>query len=67
MTSTFPETEMFASAGFDDLLYGYPLIEDHMKRNYDLTQRLEQYHVMITNMESIDILLKHEPPLGKKW
>ena len=67
VTSTFVETEMFASAGFDDILYGYPLIEAHMKKNWELAGRLEEYHVMITNIESIHILLRHQPPPGKKW
>ena len=32
VTSTLVESEMYADAGFDDILYGYPLIESHMKR-----------------------------------
>jgi D-serine deaminase-like pyridoxal phosphate-dependent protein len=32
VTSTLVESEMFADAGFDDILYGYPLLKTHMKR-----------------------------------
>lgn len=67
MTSSFVESEMYADAGYDDILYGYPLIPSHMKKNYELTQRLEEYHLMITNKETVDILLRHDPPPGKKW
>ena len=58
---------MFAEAGFDDILYAYPLIEAHMQRNWKLTDSLENYHVMIANCEGLETLLKHEPPAGKKW
>ena len=28
---------------YDDILYGYPLLESHMKRNYALTEKLKEY------------------------
>ena len=58
---------MYADAGFDDILYGYPLLESHMERNFMLAERLDKYHVMVTNMETVDVLLRHDPPKGKKW
>lgn len=67
VTSTFRESEMFADAGFDDILYAYPLIEAHMERNLKLADRLEDYHVMIANREGLETLLQHDPPSGKKW
>ena len=52
VTSTFAESQMFADAGFDDILYGYPLLEAHMTRNYQLAEQLNEYHLFVTNMES---------------
>ena len=67
VTSTLNECEMYADAGFDDILYGYPLIQSHMKRNYALTEKLSQYHVMVVNDEGVEILTKINPPPNKKW
>ena len=39
VTSTVPETNLLCAAGFDDVLYGYPLIEEHMDRNYLLVRK----------------------------
>ena len=58
---------MYAENGFDDILYGYPLSEHHMDRNFQLTEKLHQYHVFINSFKSLDILLSHEPPKNKKW
>ena len=38
VVSTLNEAELYANAGFDDILYGYPLLRTHMKRNYLLTK-----------------------------
>ena len=67
VTSTFPESEMLADAGFDDILYGYPLLETHMERNFQLRSRLEKYHMFVCNMESVEVLKRWAPPQGKKW
>ena len=67
VTSTFPESEMYADAGFDDILYGYPLMQSHMKRNYVLTEKLCEYHVMVVNFEGVEILRNTPPPPNKKW
>ena len=58
---------MYAQNGFDDILYGYPLQEHHMERNFELAKNLEQYHVMINNKEGAETLLKYSPPQGKVW
>ena len=67
VTSTLNECEMYAEAGFDDILYGFPLLQAHMKRNYKLTAALDEYHVMVSNMEGADILLSATPPPNKRW
>ena len=58
---------MYAKAGFDDICYGYPLMEHHMERNYEMAKKLDEYHLFITDMTSLDVLMKHNPPPGKKW
>ena len=55
---------MYANNGFDDILYGYPLLEQHMSRNFELTRNLQQYHVMVNSLQSVQTLLKYEPPKG---
>ncbi len=67
VVSTLSEAEFFAEAGFEDILYGYPLMEHHMERNFNLTKKLEEYHVMVANNDSVDVLFKTDPPTGKKW
>ena len=48
-------------------MYGYPLMEHHMERNFELAKALDEYHVMLANDYSVDVLLKWDPPAGKKW
>ena len=64
VVSTLTEAEMYANNGFDDILYGYPLLEQHMSRNFELTRNLQQYHVMVNSLQSVQTLLKYEPPKG---
>ena len=67
VVSTLTEAEMYAEAGFDDILYGYPLLSGHMPRNYQLCQNLDAYHLMINNVEGAQTLANYDPPHGKKW
>ena len=67
VVSTLTEAEMYAEAGFDDILYGYPLLPGHMPRNYQLCQNLDAYHLMINNVEGALTLANTAPPNGKKW
>ena len=67
MVSTLNEAEMYADNGFDDILYGYPLSEHHMQRNFQLASKLDQYHVMINSLKSVETLVAHDPPKSKKW
>ena len=65
--STQAECEMYAEAGFEDILYGQVLLESHMERNFALRLKLEQYHVMVGNMEGVLQLDKWAPPVGRAW
>jgi D-serine deaminase-like pyridoxal phosphate-dependent protein len=67
VTSTLDEAEMYANNGFDDILYGYPLIPFHLLRCNDLIARLEQFHVMVNNRDIVKTLNNTRPPPGKHW
>ena len=58
---------MYADAGFDDILYGFPFIQSHLDRVWRLTQRLDMFHIMVTNMEMCQYLAQNSPPPDKKW
>ncbi len=66
MTSTLSESEMLSSAGFDDILYGYPLSESHMERNLELANNMADYHVMVHDGTALAVLGRHPPPQGKR-
>eukprot|EP00095_Tigriopus_kingsejongensis_P008747 maker-scaffold92_size382268-snap-gene-1.18 protein:Tk08747 transcript:maker-scaffold92_size382268-snap-gene-1.18-mRNA-1 annotation:"d-serine dehydratase-like" len=55
VTSTLVETEMLAQAGFDDILYGYPILQTHMERNMVLAQKITTYHLMRLESHGIQV------------
>ena len=67
MTSTLVECEMYADHGFDDILYGFPYIQSHHERIYALTERLNEFHLMVTAKDACQMLEKSIPPPGKIW
>lgn len=67
VTSTLEESEFYADHGFDDILYGYPLIPHHVPRVRTLTERLEKFHVMVDSRLAVDLLLETPPPPSKTW
>ncbi|KAK7083660.1 hypothetical protein SK128_013971 [Halocaridina rubra] len=67
VTSTIDECEFYADHGFDDILYGYPLIAHHMPRISALTRRLEKFHVMVDSKLAVETLIASQPPTGKTW
>jgi hypothetical protein len=38
-----------------------------MERNLKLAAALDEYHVMVANDYSVDILTAYDPPEGKQW
>ncbi len=42
-------------------------MEHHMERNFELTKKLDQYHVMVASNSSVDVLFEMDPPVDKKW
>jgi len=67
VTSTLVESEMYADAGFEDILYGFPYIAAHQQRAWKLRQRLEEFHLMVANLETAKELANCAPPEGKTW
>jgi len=67
VTSTLVECEMYADHGFDDILYGFPFIQAHLERVFALTERLEEFHLMVANKEACQTLEQATPPQGKLW
>lgn len=67
VTSTLGEAEFYANHGFDDILFGFPLIPHHMPRVTALTRRLEKFHVMVDSQLATETLRKTPPPPGKTW
>ena len=83
VTSTIVECDMYADAGFDDILYGFPFVQSHFERVYSLTevnirpdrslvlvlvlQRLTEFHLMVTNMSMCRYLSERDPPPGRQW
>ena len=67
VTSTLVECEMYAEAGFDDILYGFPLLQCHMARVASLTSKLDLFHVMVDTMDMCHHLASVSPPQDKQW
>ena len=61
------QCEMYADAGFDDILYGFPFIPSHLERVTVLAERLEVFHLMVTTMEMCHYLDTNPLPGGKPW
>jgi D-serine deaminase-like pyridoxal phosphate-dependent protein len=64
VVSTLAEAEFYADAGFDDILYGYPLTPEKIPRCLALANRLEQFHVFTDNEVIIDALAQNHNPKG---
>lgn len=67
VTSTLTECEMYADAGFEDILYGFPHIPAHQERVWRLRERLEEFHLMVASLETAKLLASSPPPEGKTW
>lgn len=65
--STLAEAEFYASAGYDDITYAYPLSPDKIPQASQLLSRLEKFHVLIDNLVVLKALVNNPPKEGKKW
>lgn len=64
--STLAEAEFYASGGYDDITYAYPLSPDKVPQASQLLVQLEKFHVLVDNYVILNALTA-SPPKGKKW
>ncbi|KAL9958451.1 hypothetical protein ACROYT_G035463 [Oculina patagonica] len=64
--STLADAEFYASDGYDDITYAYPLSPDKVPQATQLLLRLDKFHVLIDNYVILDALTA-APLEGKKW
>ncbi|XP_063223800.1 D-serine dehydratase-like isoform X2 [Bacillus rossius redtenbacheri] len=65
---TLNDAQFFSQHGFDDILYGFPLLAQHIPRCASLANKLDEFHVMVDNGEVVKSLTSStllQP--GKKW
>jgi D-serine deaminase-like pyridoxal phosphate-dependent protein len=58
VVSTLAEAEFYADNDFDDILYGYPLSPNKFERCKNLSERLNNFHILIDNQAMLDELKK---------
>jgi D-serine deaminase-like pyridoxal phosphate-dependent protein len=52
--STLAEARHFSEAGFEDILYAFPLTPDKLPEALHLTRRCREFHVLIDHTEAAD-------------
>merc|ERR1711970_1217849 len=67
MSRTLDEVEYLANSGFDDILYGFPLIKQNIPRIRKLAGRLSSFHITVDNCDAVCALKDASPPSGKVW
>ncbi|XP_043921933.1 D-threo-3-hydroxyaspartate dehydratase-like isoform X1 [Protopterus annectens] len=65
--STLAEAHFYADAGYDDILYAYPLPFDKVEDCAALSERLEIFHVLIDSQAALEELSKRRLKAGKSW
>lgn len=66
VVSTLAEAEFFARNGFDDIIYGKPVIESNLYRCKKLQEKIEQFHLLYDNEKAIEALERNLLE-NKKW
>ncbi|XP_060797735.1 D-serine dehydratase isoform X2 [Neoarius graeffei] len=67
VVSTMAEASFYADAGYDDILYAYPLTCDKVKRCAELSERLSLFHVLVDNSVALQELKARPLKPGKVW
>lgn len=65
--STLDEAEFYASHGFDDILYAYPITQQKLDRCRRLAEKLEKFHIMVESPESMEALKTTPRGSDKLW
>lgn len=68
-TSTLAESEFYADNGYDDILFAYPITSDKADRCVKLTNRLKEFHVLLSSLDGLQCLRDAASSLtvGKVW
>lgn len=68
-TSTLAECDFYADAGYDDILFAYPITADKTTRCGELVNRLEEFHVLLSSLDGLQCLrdAAHRLKPGKVW
>ena len=67
VVSTLQEAWFYAENGFDDILYGFPLTPQNIKRCKLVAEKLNKFHILVNSEEGVEIAEKTPPPQDKKW
>ncbi|TRY85993.1 hypothetical protein DNTS_032779, partial [Danionella cerebrum] len=67
VVSTLAEASFYADNGYDDILYAYPLGFDKMERCAELSERLDQFHVLLDNRVTLGELKSRPLKNNKSW
>merc|ERR1711942_319277 len=67
MCRSLHEVEHLANNGFDDILYGFPLLKTDLPRITKLAEKLTSLHLTVDNCDTLCALKAAEPPAGKTW
>lgn len=65
--STLNEAEFYARSGYDDILYGYPIIKSKIERCKQLAEKLKEFHVMFDSSEGLEYLENTPLEGSRKW
>jgi len=64
---TLQEFEYLAKYGFEDILYGFPLLRKNIPTISKLAENMSYFHLTIDNSDAVCALGETAPPSGKPW
>ncbi|OWF36468.1 uncharacterized protein LOC110441658 [Mizuhopecten yessoensis] len=67
VVSTLDEAEFYASHGFDDILYAYPITQHKLGRCRRLGEKLDKFHMMFESPEGLESLKTSPRGNDRKW
>ncbi|XP_025945508.1 uncharacterized protein LOC112977401 [Apteryx rowi] len=67
VVSTLAEARFFAAAGFDDILYAYPLPAGRLEECAALAERLDAFQVLLDSPGGLALLRQRPLASGKRW
>jgi len=67
MCRSLHEVQYLANNGFDDIVYGFPLIKQNIPEIFKLAEKLSSFHLTVDNCDAVCALKETAPPSGKTW